>query len=343
MKTQEVELKKIILDELETEKAITLVKETFSKKLAEKLSLIKVEAPLFVKKGTGVNDDLNGIESPVEVKIKTLPSQKVEIVHSLAKWKRSKIGRLSLKVQEGVYTDMKAIRTDEDLDDLHSILVDQWDWEQRLSKEERTLDYLKSTVEKVYTTLKETQELILKNYPELIEKLPEDIFYIHSEELLALYPDLTSKEREYEITKKYGAVFLIGVGGILGNGEPHDGRAPDYDDWSTETADGKKGLNGDILIWSEVLQKQVEISSMGIRVSPESLKKQLEISKQEIRLTLEWHKDLIAEKLPYTIGGGIGQSRVVMLLLGKKHIAEVQCSVWTEEILIEDKKTINIL
>ena len=342
METKE-KLQKLVLTELETEKAIDLVKSTFSKKLANSLSLVKVEAPLFVKRGTGINDDLNGIETPVEVKIKSLPHQKVEIIHSLAKWKRSKIGRLKLQIERGIYTDMKAIRTDEVLSELHSILVDQWDWEKKIAKEDRTLDYLKSTVSKIYSSLKETQSVVLEKYPNLTQSLPEDIYYIHSQDLLDLYPDLSSKEREYQITKKYGAVFIIGVGAKLSNGEPHDGRAPDYDDWSTENSDGKIGLNGDILIWSDALKKQIEISSMGIRVCPESLKRQLEISKNEDRLNLEWHKLLTSEELPYTIGGGIGQSRLTMLLLGKKHISEVQCSIWTDDIVSEDGKTINIL
>ncbi|MBI1838461.1 MAG: aspartate--ammonia ligase [Flavobacteriia bacterium] len=339
----QTQVEKFILSELETEKAISILKEVFSKKLADKLQLTKVEAPLFVETGTGINDDLNGIETPVNVNIKSLPTKKVEIIHSLAKWKRSKIKKLQIEVGEGIYTDMKAIRADENMDDIHSILVDQWDWEKRISPADRNLAYLKETVQLIYQSFIETEKIIIEQYSQIESFLPAAIFFIHSEELLALYPELNSKEREHKITQKHGAVFIIGVGNELSNGEPHDGRAPDYDDWSSETTSGKKGLNGDILIWNPLLQKPIEISSMGIRVSPESLIKQLEISKQQNRIKLAWHQQLINEQLPYTIGGGIGQSRLAMLLLNKKHISEVQCSIWTDEILEENNKSIQIL
>lgn len=321
-----------ILSEWEKEKAISELKSIFSSSLAEALDLIKVEAPLLVIKGTGINDDLNGIESPVTVKVKELPELTVEIVHSLAKWKRAKLGRLAAKLHTGIYTDMKALRPDEDFSDVHSIYVDQWDWEKVIDHSDRTLDYLKETVWAIYEAVLKTSELIAGKYGLSQLDLPEKITFIHSEDLLGKYPKLTPKDRENAVCKEHGAVFLIGIGGDLIDGKPHDGRAPDYDDWSSETDSGKKGLNGDILVWNPILGRSFELSSMGIRVSPESLKNQLTIVGQEKRLEMDWHKTLVDGKLPFTIGGGIGQSRLAMLLLQAQHIGEVQSSIWPEEL-----------
>lgn len=326
------ETERTILSEWEKEKAISELKSIFSSSLAEALDLIKVEAPLLVIKGTGINDDLNGIESPVTVQVKELPELTVEIVHSLAKWKRAKLGHLAAKLHTGIYTDMKALRPDEDFSDVHSIYVDQWDWEKVIDRSDRTLDYLKETVSAIYEAVLKTSELIAGKYGLSKLDLPEKITFIHSEDLLGKYPKLTPKDRENAVCKEYGAVFLIGIGGDLIDGKPHDGRAPDYDDWSSETESGKKGLNGDILVWNPILGRSFELSSMGIRVSPESLKRQLTITGQEKRLEMDWHKTLVDGKLPFTIGGGIGQSRVAMLLLHAQHIGEVQSSIWPEEL-----------
>jgi aspartate--ammonia ligase len=346
MKTIELEKKTYysLLSEKETEKTVSLLKNLFSQTLSEKLNLIKVEAPLLVIKGTGINDDLNGIENPVSVHVKEIPKVSIEIVHSLAKWKRSKLSRMQSEIGEGLITDMKALRPDEEFSDVHSIYVDQWDWEKVISEENRTIDYLKKTVKDIYKSILETEKYISVLHPSIEKYLPNEITFIHTEELKELYPSLTSKERENKICKTHGAVFLIGIGGLLDDGKKHDGRAPDYDDWSTETSDGKKGLNGDILIWNKVLGRALEISSMGIRVSPQSLKVQLYQTGEEDRLELDWHKKLINGELPFTIGGGIGQSRLAMLLLQKKHIGEVQSSIWPLEIIEELKnQNINIL
>lgn len=346
MKT--VELKQTdytsLLSERDTEIAVSQLKSYFSQTLSKKLNLIKVEAPLLVVKGTGINDDLNGIESPVSVNVKEIPEVSVEIVHSLAKWKRAKLGKLKSPVGEGLITDMKALRPDEDFSDVHSIFVDQWDWEKVILEKDRTLDYLKNTVTEIYKSILETENYISTLYPEIKNYLPKEISFIHTEELQALYPGLTAKDRENEICKERGAVFLIGIGGELADGKKHDGRAPDYDDWSSETIEGKKGLNGDILVWNKSLGRAFEISSMGIRVSPESLKKQLIITNAEDRLKLSWHTQLVNGELPYTIGGGIGQSRLAMLLLQKKHIGEVQSSIWPEGLIKQLKEqNINLL
>jgi aspartate--ammonia ligase len=326
------------------ELAIAQLKEVFTKHLSQKLQLFKVEAPLIVEKGTGINDDLNGIESPVSVKVKNLPGIEVEIVHSLAKWKRLKLGELSVDPGYGLYTDMKALRPDEDFSFVHSIFVDQWDWEKVILKENRNLTYLKKTVSEIYDAIVATENYIISAYPELKPQLAKEIYFIHTEELQALYPDLTPKERENEICKAKGAVFLIGIGGELADGKKHDGRAPDYDDWSSETEKGTKGLNGDILVWNKTLNSAFEISSMGIRVDEIALEKQLKITDEESRLNLTWHKKLMKGELPYTIGGGIGQSRLAMLLLQKKHIGEVQASIWPKEIRETlQKQNINLL
>lgn len=330
-----------LLSEKETEQAISSVKSYFTLSLSDRLKLTKVEAPLLVVKGTGINDDLNGIEHPVSVRVKEIPEVSVEIVHSLAKWKRAKLARLKAPAGEGLYTDMKALRPDEDFSDVHSIYVDQWDWEKVILESNRSLEYLKKTVSDIYQSILDTEKYICSLYPALKSYLPKEITFIHSEELQERYPKLTPKERENEIAKLKGAVFIIGIGGELADGKKHDGRAPDYDDWITETEPGRRGLNGDIIVWNNVLERAYEVSSMGIRVSPSSLKTQLFLAGAEDRLKLQWHQQLIKGDLPYTIGGGIGQSRLAMLLLQKKHIGEVQSSIWPES-LVEKLKEQNI-
>jgi aspartate--ammonia ligase len=331
------------MEKYKKEELISFVKSKFAKELSSRLQLIKVEAPLLVEKGTGVNDDLNGIENPVSVSIHNIPSKRFEIVHSLAKWKREKLAKLGAKPEQGIYTDMRAIRTDEVLTELHSVYVDQWDWEKVISVENRNLNYLKNTVTKIYESILSVAQELDKSHI-ISNELPEKITFLHSEEVLSLYPDLTPKERENEICKKYGAVFLIGIGGVLANGSAHDGRASDYDDWSTETTSDYKGLNGDLLLWNQVLDKAIEISSMGIRVDKESLLRQLKIAGNEDRKKLDWHKALIDGRLPQTIGGGIGQSRLTMFLLQKRHIGEVQSSVWDfDKELYSTENQLNIL
>lgn len=314
-----------------TEVAIKMVKDSFQKRLSESLNLRRVTAPLFVLKGTGLNDDLNGVERPVSFKIKDMGERPAEVVHSLAKWKRMKLGAYDIAPGYGLYTDMNAIRTDEELDNLHSLYVDQWDWEKTIRKEDRTLDYLKSTVKKIYEAIRQTEKDVYDRFPHITPRLPEEITFIHAQELLDMYPGLSPKERELEALKKYGAIFLIGIGGDLSDGKPHDGRAPDYDDWISENEEGYKGLNGDILVYDSVLETPFELSSMGIRVSPESLERQLAAKGEERRKELEFHKSLLQGELPYSIGGGIGQSRLCMYLLQKAHIGEVQASIWPEE------------
>ena len=321
-----------------TEVAIKMVKDAFQKRLSESLNLRRVTAPLFVMKGTGINDDLNGVERPVTFEIKDIDNKKAEVVHSLAKWKRMKLGSYDIAPGYGLYTDMNAIRSDEELDNLHSLYVDQWDWEKTIRKEDRNLEYLKETVKKIYEAIRQTERDVYERFPHITPRLPEKITFIHSQELLERYPDLSPKERELEALKQYGAIFLIGIGADLGNGEPHDGRAPDYDDWITDNSDGYQGLNGDILVYDDILDTAFELSSMGIRVSPESLEKQLKIRGQEKRKELEFHKSLLEEKLPYSIGGGIGQSRLCMYLLQKAHIGEVQASIWPEQQIKECKE-----
>lgn len=321
----------------ETEKAIKKVKDCFQIELAKELQLQRVSAPLFVKSGTGVNDDLNGVETKVSFTVKDEQS-KAEIVFSLAKWKRMALADYGFKVGEGLYTDMNAIRPDEELDPLHSVYVDQWDWEKIVTKEQRTLEFLKDAVRKIYSTMKKTEEMVHKEYPEIIPILPEEIAFVHTEDLIQEFPALTPKEREQKIAEKHKAVFLIGIGGELKDGTIHDGRAPDYDDWSTPTEDGKKGLNGDIIVWHPILKQEFEISSMGIRVDKEALLRQLEIRKAEERKELEWHTRLINGELPLCIGGGIGQSRLCMFFLRKAHVGEVQSSIWPEEMIKECKE-----
>ncbi|MBA7546742.1 Aspartate--ammonia ligase [subsurface metagenome] len=287
---------------------------------------------MFVKKGTGINDDLSGVEKPVSFRVKDIKNEEFEIVQSLAKWKRLMLADLRMNNGVGIYTDMNAIRPDEILSNIHSLYVDQWDWEKVISLAERNLDYLKNTVIKIYNAIRRTEFLVSEAFPQIKEKLPETIKFIHSEELLALYPESSPKERENKIAKEFGAVFIIGIGSVLTDGKPHDKRAPDYDDWTTETGNGYKGLNGDIILWNPVLKSAYEISSMGIRVDKETLLKQLEITGDENRKELYFHKRLLNDELPLSIGGGIGQSRLCMYLLDKAHIGEVQAGIWPEEM-----------
>lgn len=327
-----------VLDLCRTERAIKQLKDFFEHQLSAELRLRRVTAPLFVLKGTGINDDLNGIERPVSFPIRCMEDTQAEIVHSLAKWKRMMLGKLQIQEGYGLYTDMNAIRPDEDLDNTHSLYVDQWDWERVMSPAERNLNFLKQTVTQIYSVFKRTEYLLFEEYPELQPVLPEQITFIHAEELLDKYPDMTPKEREDAITKEAGAVFLIGIGAKLQNGEKHDGRAPDYDDWTTGTEKGFRGLNGDILLWNPILEKAFEISSMGIRVDKEALERQLAIAGCEDRKNLQFHKMLLNGQLPQSIGGGIGQSRLCMFFLRKAHIGEIQSSIWPEEMIEECRK-----
>ena len=319
----------------EMEQAIKQVKLRFQEELSHALNLRRITAPLFVLSGTGMNDDLNGVERPVSFEIPAMGGRRAEIVHSLAKWKRMKLGAYEITPGKGLYTDMNAIRADEELDNLHSLYVDQWDWEQTIAKEDRNLDFLKKTVRKIYGAMKNTEAIICKIYPQIKPVLPADIHFVHTEELLEKYPDLSSKERENAITKQYGAVFIIGIGGELPNGKLHDGRSPDYDDWSTPTINGYKGLNGDILVWNPVLESALELSSMGVRVDAEALKLQLKIRKCEERSQLIFHKSLINNEIPLSVGGGIGQSRLCMFFLHCAHVGEVQSSIWPEDMIRE--------
>ncbi|MBD5256568.1 MAG: aspartate--ammonia ligase [Bacteroides sp.] len=314
-----------------TEVAIKMIKEEFQKRLSEALNLRRVTAPLFVMSGTGLNDDLNGVERAVSFPVKAMDDKKAEVVHSLAKWKRVKLGAYDIAPGFGLYTDMNAIRADEDLDNLHSMYVDQWDWERTINESDRNLEYLKDTVRKIYTAVRETELTVYRHFPHITPRLPEDITFIHSEELLRKYPGMSATKRESAAAREHGAIFIIGIGAPLSSGEPHDGRAPDYDDWISPNSEGFTGLNGDIVLYDKVLDRSFELSSMGIRVSPESLKKQLELRGCTERKNLNFHKALLAGELPYSIGGGIGQSRLCMFLLQKAHIGEVQASIWPEE------------
>lgn len=313
---------------LETESAVHFTKTTFQQELSTFLPLTRISAPAVVLQGNGINDDLNGVERPVSFAIKAMQEQPAEVVQSLAKWKRLRLKEYGLPPGTGIYTDMKALRPDEELGRLHSIFVDQWDWELVMQPEDRHLSFLKFQVEKIYSAIQETEKKLIKRYPALRPLLPETITFIHAEELLERYPHLSSKDREQKATQEFGAVFLIGIGGELAHGEAHDGRAPDYDDWSTPTSAGTKGLNGDILFWNPVLKQALEISSMGIRVDPWILKHQLKIRRAEERASLFYHQELLQGRLPQTIGGGIGQSRLCMFLLRKQHVGEVQASIW---------------
>ena len=321
------------LDVKQTEKALKFVKDFFQENLSAELRLRRVTAPLFVLKGTGINDDLNGIERPVTFAVKEMNDAQAEVVQSLAKWKRLMLAQYGIPAGYGIYTDMNAIRADEELSNIHSLYVDQWDWEKVLTGKQRNLEYLKKVVNQIYSVLLRTEFMVYENYPAIKPLLPEEIHFVHSEELAQRFPKLTPKEREFEITKEYGAVFIMGIGGTLSGGEKHDGRAPDYDDWTSENSDGFKGLNGDIVIWNPVLQQSLEISSMGIRVDKEALLRQLALCYLSERKELLFHKKLLKDELPMSIGGGIGQSRLCMYLLRKAHIGEVQASLWPEEMI----------
>ena len=318
-----------------TEKAIKAVKDMFQDNLSAQLALLRVTAPMVVLSGTGLNDDLNGIERPVNFPIKDMDEQRAEVVHSLAKWKRIKLAQMNVQPGRGIYTDMNALRPDEELDNIHSIYVDQWDWERVITKEQRSLDYLKKIVRRIYEAIKVTENKLYVEFPQIEPMLPEDIFFIHSEDLLKMYPEMSSKERENAIVKEHKAVFIIGIGGKLSDGESHDGRAADYDDWSTLNEDGYDGLNGDLLLWNPVLESAFEVSSMGIRVDEQALERQLALKGEEWKSGLMYHRMLLGGELPYTIGGGIGQSRLCMFLLRKAHIGEIQSSIWPEEMRVK--------
>ena len=316
-----------------TEKAIKAVKDMFQDNLSAQLALLRVTAPMVVMSGAGINDDLSGREHPVSFPVRGVGGREVEVVHSLAKWKRVKLSRMAVSPGRGIYTDMNALRPDEDLDNIHSIYVDQWDWEKVISREQRNLAYLKSIVRRIYEAIKVTENKLYVEFPQIEPMLPEDLFFIHSEDLRRMYPDKTAKERETLVVKEHKAVFVIGIGGELSDGTIHDSRASDYDDWSTINEDGYFGLNGDLLLWNSVLESVFEISSMGIRVDSEALKRQLELRGEMWKCTLPYHKALLEGNLPLTVGGGIGQSRLCMFLLRKAHIGEIQSSVWPEDML----------
>ena len=315
-----------------TEKAIKAVKDMFQDNLSAQLALLRVTAPMTVLSGIGLNDDLSGVERPVSFSIKDLGDAKAEVVHSLAKWKRIKLAHMDMQPGRGIYTDMNALRPDEDLDNIHSIYVDQWDWERVITKEERNLAFLKKVVRRIYEAIKVTENKLYVEFPQIEPMLPEEIFFIHAEELLQMYPELSPKERENAITKEHKAVFVIGIGAELSDGRSHDHRAADYDDWTTVNEEGYMGLNGDMLLWNPLLQSAFEISSMGIRVDEAALIKQLEIKGENWKSSLMYHKMLLEGELPYTIGGGIGQSRLCMFLLRKAHIGEIQSSVWPDDM-----------
>lgn len=315
------------------EQAIKEIKDTFQLTLASELHLRRVTAPLFVLSGTGVNDDLSGIERAVSFPVKDLGDRRAEVVQSLAKWKRIKLGAYQIEPGYGLYTDMNAIRADEELDNIHSIYVDQWDWERTIRPEERTAAFLREVVEKLFGVMKTVEQKLYESHPHITPILPENITFIHADELRKRYPDLSPKERENEIAKEFGAVFIEGIGGTLGDGTRHDDRAPDYDDWITVNEDGRQGLNGDIIVWNPILESAYELSSMGIRVTPRSLKQQLEeTGTWEERHGLKYHRMLLDGELPLSIGGGIGQSRLCMFFLRCAHIGEVQASIWPDEM-----------
>lgn len=318
-----------------TEVAIKMIKQTFQAELSAALNLRRVTAPLFVLSGTGLNDDLNGVERAVAFPVKALGDRRAEVVHSLAKWKRVKLGAYDIAPGFGLYTDMNAIRADEELDNLHSLYVDQWDWEQTIRPADRTLGYLKATVRKIYDAIRRTERVVFAQFPHITPRLPEDITFIQSTDLQSEFPGLTPEEREAEAARRHGAIFIIGIGAPLADGVPHGSRAPDYDDWSTPNSDGYAGLNGDLIVWDSVLDRPIEISSMGIRVDQEALRRQLELAGCPGRAELDFHRRLLAGELPPSIGGGIGQSRLCMFLLQKAHIGEVQASLWPEEQIAE--------
>lgn len=321
-----------LLNPTQTEQGIKLIKDFFQANLATELRLRRITAPLFVLRGLGINDDLNGVERPVSFPIKDMGEQVAEVVHSLAKWKRLMLAEYDIQPGYGLYTDMNAIRGDEELDNIHSLYVDQWDWCRTIRREDRNIDFLKKIVKSIYSAIRRTEYLVCETYPQILPFLPEEIHFFHSEELLKMYPGMTAKEREDAVCKAYGAVFVMGIGGKLSNGEVHDGRAPDYDDWTTPNTDGFKGLNGDILIWYPILDRSIELSSMGIRVDKEALLRQLELTGKTERKKLFFHQQLLNDKLPQSVGGGIGQSRLCLVLLHKAHIGEIQASIWPDDM-----------
>lgn len=321
-----------LLDLKQTEQGIKLIKEFFQQNLSTELRLRRVTAPLFVLKGMGINDDLSGVERAVSFPIKDLNDAKAEVVHSLAKWKRLTLADYDIEPGYGIYTDMNAIRADEKLGNLHSLYVDQWDWERVITPQDRTVAFLKETVKRIYDAMLRTEFMVCETYPQIKPFLPTELFFIHAEELRQMYPTLTAKEREDRITREYGAVFIIGIGGKLGDGKEHDLRAPDYDDYSTIGENGLPGLNGDLLVWDSIIDRAVELSSMGIRVDKEALLRQLTLSGKEERKELYFHKRLLNDSLPLSIGGGIGQSRLCMVYLRKAHIGEIQASIWPDDM-----------
>lgn len=313
-----------LIDLMESQRAIKKIKDYFQQELAYGLNLRRVSAPLFVDPRTGLNDNLNGVERRVSFTLKDIDELEVEVVQSLAKWKRMALGKYKIEPGHGIYTDMNAIRRDEELDNLHSVYVDQWDWEKVITKEQRTEEYLKETVTTIYNAVKNLGDYVNRLYRDIQTEIPNEIFFVTTQELEDMYPDLTPKEREDAVTKEHGAVFIMKIGGRLASGEKHDGRSPDYDDWE---------LNGDIILWNEVLDRAFEISSMGIRVDAEAMARQLEAEGCMDRAEMEFQKAVLEDRLPYTIGGGIGQSRLCMYFLRKAHIGEVQSSVWPKEMI----------
>lgn len=310
---------------LETQEAIRYIRETFQDEFGKEMGLNRVSAPMYVEKSSGINDNLNGYEKPVSFTMKDMPGETIEVVHSLAKWKRMALKKYGFGLHEGLYTNMNAIRKDEDLDNFHSSYVDQWDWEKVISKDERNEKTLKETVELIFKVVKHMEHEVWYKFPNAVYHLPDKIHFITSQELEDKYPELEdAKDRENAICKELGCVFVMQIGDVLKSGKRHDGRAPDYDDWK---------LNGDILFWYEPLQCALELSSMGIRVDEDSMVEQLKKTGDEDRLKLQYHKMILNKELPYTIGGGIGQSRLCMLLLGKAHVGEVQASIWPDEML----------
>ncbi len=321
-----------LLDLKQTEQGIKQIKEFFQQNLSTELRLRRVTAPLFVLQGMGINDDLSGVERAVSFPIKDLSDAKAEVVHSLAKWKRLTLADYHIEPGYGIYTDMNAIRADEELDNLHSLYVDQWDWERVITEKDRNIAFLKDIVSRIYAAMLRTEFMVCETYPQITPFLPEKIFFIHAEELRQMYPDLSAKEREARITREHGAVFIIGIGGKLGDGKEHDLRAPDYDDYSTIGENGLPGLNGDLLIWDSIIDRAVELSSMGIRVDKQALLHQLALSGKEERKELYFHRRLLEGTLPLSIGGGIGQSRLCMVYLRKAHIGEIQASIWPDDM-----------
>jgi len=323
---------KALIDLKQTEQAIKLIKDFFQQSLSSELRLRRVTAPLFVLAGQGINDNLSGKERPVSFRIKDMDDRQAEIVHSLAKWKRLTLADYCIEEKFGIYTDMNAIRADEELGNLHSLYVDQWDWELCINEKDRTISFLKSIVKRIYAAIRQTEFLLYEQYPGIHPSLPETITFIHSEELLRKYPGLSPKERENEFTREHKAVFIFGIGSKLSDGTRHDDRAPDYDDWTTENEDGYFGLNGDLFVWNDVLGSSLELSSMGIRVDRKAMLKQLELCGCEDRKELYFHKKLLNNDLPLSIGGGIGQSRLCLFLLKKAHIGEIQASIWPDDM-----------